>query len=56
MTALTRFVLAHKRVVLAFWLIVTLAAIAALQPAGNALSQQFSVPGREGFETNKALA
>ena len=56
MTALTRFVLAHKRVVLAFWLIVTLAAVAALQPAGNALSQQFSVPGREGFETNKALA
>ncbi|MDP1848561.1 MAG: MMPL family transporter [Solirubrobacteraceae bacterium] len=56
MTAVTRFVLAHKRVVLAFWLVVTIAAIAALQPAGNALSQQFSVPGREGYETNQQLA
>lgn len=56
MTAVTRFVLDHKRVVLAFWLIVTIASFAALQPAGNALSQQFSIPGREGFETNQKLA
>src|SRR5688572_13264955 len=35
---------------------VTLAAFAAIGPAGNALSQQFGVPGREGFETNKELA
>ena len=55
MTALTRFVLDHKHAVLAFWLVVTIAAFAAIQPAGNALSQQFSVPGREGFETNKEL-
>ena len=56
MTALTRFVLAHKRLVVGFWLVVTVAAFAAIRPAGNALSQQFSVPGREGFETNKELA
>ncbi|HEV2774096.1 MAG TPA: MMPL family transporter, partial [Solirubrobacteraceae bacterium] len=56
MTALTRFVLAHKRVVVGFWLAVTIAAFAAIQPSGNALSQQFTVPGQEGFETNKDLA
>ncbi|MGH2451162.1 MAG: MMPL family transporter [Candidatus Limnocylindria bacterium] len=55
MTAITRWVLDHKRLVVGFWLVVTIAAFAAIQPAGNALSQQFSVPGREGFETNKEL-
>jgi len=55
MNVLTRFVLDHKRLVLGFWLVVTVAAFAAIGPAGNALSQQFSVPGREGFETNKEL-
>ena len=56
MNALTRFVLDHKRLVLGFWLAVTIAAFAAIGPAGSALSQQFNVPGREGFETNKELA
>ncbi len=56
MNVLTGFVLDHKRLVLGFWLVVTIAAFAALQPAGNALSQQFSLPGREGFETNQELA
>ena len=56
MTVLTRFVLDHKRLVLGFWLAVTIAAFAAIGPAGSALSQQFGVPGREGFETNEELA
>ena len=56
MNVLTRFVLAHKRLVVGLWLVVTLAAFAAIGPAGSALSQQFNVPGREGFETNKELA
>src|SRR5215207_11636071 len=56
MNALTRFVLGHKRLVLGFWLAVMVVAFAAIGPAGSALSQQFSVPGREGFETNKELA
>src|ERR687896_665565 len=56
MEALTNRVLGHKRVVLGFWLAVFVAAVAALAPAGGALSQQFSVPGREGFETNRELA
>ena len=55
MNALTRFVLHHKRLVVGVWLVVTLAAFAAITPANNALSQQFSVPGREGFETNQEL-
>ena len=56
MNILTRFVLDHKRLVLGFWLVVTIAAFAAIGPAGSALSQQFNVPGHEGFETNQELA
>jgi putative drug exporter of the RND superfamily len=56
MNGLTRFVLGHKRLVLGFWLTVIVVAFAAIGPAGSALSQEFSVPGREGFETNKEIA
>jgi putative drug exporter of the RND superfamily len=56
MQHVTRFVLAHKRLVVAFWVAVTVAAFAAIGPAGKSLSQQFDLPGREGFETNKELA
>ena len=56
MAVLTNWVLSHKRVVLGLWLAVTIAAFGAIGPAGSALSQQFGVPGREGFETNKELA
>ena len=56
LAALTGWVLAHKRIVLGAWLLVTIAAFAAIGPAGSALSQQFNIPGREGFETNKELA
>jgi RND superfamily putative drug exporter len=49
-------VLDHKRLVLGFWLAVTIAAFAAIGPAGSSLSQQFDIPGREGFETNSELA
>jgi RND superfamily putative drug exporter len=56
MNVLTSFVLAHKRLVVGLWLLVTVAAFAAIGPAGSALSQQFNVPGREGFETNEELA
>jgi putative drug exporter of the RND superfamily len=56
MTALTNRVLRHRRLVLGFWLVVFVAAVAALGPAGGALSDQFSIPGKEGYETNKDLA
>lgn len=53
MGALTSWVLAHKRSVIGLWIVVVIAALVALGPAGNALSDEFSIPGREGFETNK---
>jgi RND superfamily putative drug exporter len=56
MATLTRWVLAHRRLVAGFWILVTIAAFAAIQPAGDALSEEFTVPGREGFETNREIA
>jgi RND superfamily putative drug exporter len=55
MASITRWILAHRRLVALSWLILTLAGFAAAGPASKALSQEFSVPGREGFETNKAI-
>src|SRR6476619_5406133 len=56
MDRLADFVLSHKRLVIAFWAVVTVAAFAAVGPAGGSLSQQFNIPGREGYETNKDIA
>jgi RND superfamily putative drug exporter len=53
---LTRWVLAHRRLVVSAWVLITIAAFVAMQPAGKALSEEFTVPGREGFETNRAIA
>ncbi len=38
MNRLTAVVLSHKRLVLGFWLVVAIAAFAAIGPAGKALS------------------
>jgi RND superfamily putative drug exporter len=56
MNLLTRFVLAHKRLVVGCWIAVTIVAFAAIGPAGSSFAQRDSIPGREGFETNKELA
>ncbi len=56
MSALTRWVLAHKRTVVLFWLVVTVAGAAAAGPASRALDPEFSVPNGEGWETNVAIA
>ena len=53
LATLTRWVLGHKRLVAGTWIIVTIAAFAAVGPASDALTQDFPIPGREGFETNK---
>jgi RND superfamily putative drug exporter len=56
MNRVTSFVLDHKRLVVGFWAVLTLAAFAAMGPSSRSLSQQFDLPGREGFETNAELA
>ena len=56
MSALTRWVLAHKRTVVIGWIVFTLAGVAAAGPATDALEPEFSVPGKEGWETNVAIA
>src|SRR4051812_49317311 len=55
MSSLTRWVLAHKRIVVAFWLVLTVAGMAAAGPASRALKQEFSVPGKEGWQANVAI-
>src|SRR5215471_1034196 len=56
MTSITRWVLAHKRIVTVGWILVTLAGIATVGSATSAFSKKFSVPGREGFTTNDKIA
>ena len=56
MTSLTNWVLAHKRLVMGLWLAVTVVAFAAVGPASKALSPDLSVPGQEGYETNRQIA
>jgi RND superfamily putative drug exporter len=55
MSSLTRWVLAHKRTVVITWLALTIAGIMAAGPATDALEPEFSVPDKEGWETNVAI-
>jgi putative drug exporter of the RND superfamily len=54
--SLTRWVLAHKKTVVISWIVLTVAGIMAAGPASEALDQKFSVPNKEGWETNEAIA
>ncbi len=56
MARLTRWVLAHRKLVVAFWVLLTLVGIATSGAATRAMDQKFSVPGRESWETNVAIA
>jgi len=47
MTTLTRWVLAHKKLVVAFWAVLAIAGVAAMGPADRAFEQQFNIPGTE---------
>jgi RND superfamily putative drug exporter len=56
MSSLTRWVLAHKLIVAGLWVVLTIAGAAAAGPASEALDQDFTVPDKEGWETNVAIA
>jgi putative drug exporter of the RND superfamily len=56
MEQLTRWVLRHRKLVVAIWLVVTIIGIATVSKAVNAMDQKFSVPGREGWVTNSEIA
>jgi RND superfamily putative drug exporter len=52
----TRWVLAHKRLVVIFWVGLTLVGMASAGSATKSLKQKFSVPGKEGWVTNQQIA
>jgi RND superfamily putative drug exporter len=52
----TSWVLAHKRPVVIFWVVLTLVGAASAGSATKALKQKFSVPGKEGWVTNQQIA
>jgi putative drug exporter of the RND superfamily len=56
LSALTRWVLGHKRTVVIAWIVLLIAGIAASGPATDNLEAEFSVPGKEGWETNEEIA
>jgi putative drug exporter of the RND superfamily len=56
MSSLTRWVLSHKRTVVLVWLLLAISGVAAAGPASDALEPEFSVPDKEGWETNVAIA
>ena len=53
---LTRWVLAHKKLVAALWIVLAIADIAAMKPAGDALSRDFNIPGSEATTANSRIA
>src|SRR5437763_16391370 len=54
--SVTRWVLAHRRLVIVGWVLVTIIGIALSGAATKAMDQKFSVPGKEGWDTNVAIA
>jgi putative drug exporter of the RND superfamily len=56
MELLTRWVLAHKRIVVLFWVALTLIGMASAGSATKALKQNVTVPGKEGWITNQRIA
>ncbi len=54
-TSLTRWVLAHKRLVVGAWALITIIGFATVSSSINSFSKTFTVPGREGFVTNARI-
>jgi putative drug exporter of the RND superfamily len=55
MTGLTRFVLHHRRLVVVFWLLATVAGMWSAASLNDNLSRVFSFPGKAGYEANAAI-
>src|SRR3984885_9090195 len=55
MARVTSWVLSHKRMVVAFWVVVTLVGMASASSATKALKQKFTVPGKEGWVANQQI-
>src|SRR4051812_31942589 len=55
MRKITSFVLHHRKLVIVGWLILTVIGMVSAGPASEALDQRFSVPGREGWDTNEKI-
>jgi RND superfamily putative drug exporter len=55
-SSLTRWVLAHKRIVVVGWIALTIVGVAASGPASDRLTNDSSVPDTEGWETTLAIA
>ena len=55
MATITRWVLAHRRWVAAFWIVVTIVGVATVGQTTKSFSSEFSVPGRQGYETNSQI-
>ena len=55
-TSLSRWVLAHRRLVIVVWLIVFIAGAAGSGSVSKRLSFDFSLPGQPGYETAKKIA
>ncbi|MGI8659504.1 MAG: MMPL family transporter [Thermoleophilaceae bacterium] len=53
---LTGWVLAHKRVVVGFWIVLTLAGFVASGKVSDALNTDFAIPDSESFATNQRIA
>jgi RND superfamily putative drug exporter len=54
-STVTSWVLRHRRLVISFWIVMTLIGGAVSGAATKAMDQKFSVPGKEGWEANKTI-
>ena len=55
MDRISSFVLAHRRWVFGFWLVMFVAGIAAAGAVPNRLSYDFALPGQQGYETEQKI-
>jgi RND superfamily putative drug exporter len=55
MVSITRWVLSHRRIVVAFWAVTTLVGFATISKSSSSFDQRFSVPGRESWQTAQQI-